>query len=132
MQGRRNAFYIGEGHEMLKKYYRSILLFVFCVWMHCFIVPCVLCRSCVKSKENLSSFQQGVHPLPVLEKFLFSLNYLKRSFFLFLHYKVCKTTFLSRYIFWRFHQKILFTSQTIGIVSSVFFEVAEYKLISER
>ena len=31
-----------------------------------------------KDRDSFPPFQQGVHPLPELEKFLFSLNYLKR------------------------------------------------------
>ena len=75
-----------------------MLLFPFCVSMTVFFVPCVLFRFCRKSKDSFSPFQQGVHSLPELEKFPFSSSYLKRS-------KVFKTTFLSTYIFWKFHRK---------------------------
>ena len=43
---------------------------------------CVLYRLCHKGKDSFSPFQQGVHPLPELERFLFSLNYLKGLLFL--------------------------------------------------
>ena len=64
---------------------------------------CVLYRLCHKGKDSFSPFQQGVHPLPELERFPFSLNYLKGLLFLLSPLQVCKTTYLSTYTFWRFH-----------------------------
>ena len=85
-------FTLGENMESLKTLSAMILLFLFCVSVPCFFVPCVLCRSRRKGRDSFSSFQQEVHFLPELEEFLFFLIYLKRSFIKYNLYKVCKTT----------------------------------------
>ena len=94
MQGGRNTFHIGGRHgrpyyQLLLatiSYYQKlllapILLFLFCVSVPCFFILCVLYRFHRKSRDRFSPFQQEVYFLPELEEFLFSLNYLKSSFF---------------------------------------------------
>ena len=75
--------------------------------------PYVLWRFYRKDKYSFPHFQQGVHLLPELGKFLFSLNYFKRFFFKYLPYKVCKTTFSIYVYILKISSKIPFTLQTI-------------------
>ena len=81
MQGRQKSFHIGRGHGMLKNYYGPqyyCFIFAFqCLFVVVVVVPCVLCRFCRKNKDRFSSFQQGVHPLPDVEKFLIFLKLFK-------------------------------------------------------
>ena len=69
-------FTLGEGMECLKSIidHDTIVCFLrsFLMFFTGFVV---------KTRIAFSPFQQGVHPLPKLEKLLFFLNNLKRSFF---------------------------------------------------
>ena len=58
------------GHDTIASFLRFSAFFVV-------VVPCVLCRFCRKNKDRFSSFQQAVHPLPEVEKFLIFLKLFK-------------------------------------------------------
>ena len=120
-------FTLGKG----MKYLKSIISHDTTVSFFAF-VPHVLFKFCRKSKDSFSPIQQGVHPLPEIEKFLFSLNYVKRSFFSNISFTKSVKPLFYLCIYFKISSKILFNLGTIRTVSLVFFEVAEYELISER